>query len=122
MASILETIGVWVTFIYTSKDGEQGYPGNLKTKVTYTLTDENELQIEYEAVPDKATPVNFTNHSYFNLAGEGRQYSQTRADVECRPFHSCGRHANPYWRISVSGRNPFRLQEAHRHRIADRRR
>ncbi|HET7897109.1 MAG TPA: aldose epimerase family protein [Flavisolibacter sp.] len=58
-----------LTLSYLSKDGEEGYPGNLKTTVKFTLTDNNELQIEYNAETDKATPVNLTNHSYFNLTG-----------------------------------------------------
>lgn len=60
-----------VAFSYLSKDGDDGFPGNLKVKVTYTLTDNNELGIDYEATTDKATPINVSQHSYFNLKGEG---------------------------------------------------
>jgi aldose 1-epimerase len=63
--------GVGVKFIYLSKDGEEGYPGDLHCTVTYILTDKDELKIGYEAETDKPTPVNLTHHSYFNLAGQG---------------------------------------------------
>lgn len=56
---------------YRSADGDQGYPGNLDVTAVYTLTDDNELVVRFRAVTDKATPVNFTQHSYFNLAGDG---------------------------------------------------
>jgi aldose 1-epimerase len=59
-----------LTLNYTSIDGEEGYPGNLKVSVKFTLSDDNELTIEYNAETDKATPVNLTNHSYFNLTGD----------------------------------------------------
>ena len=63
--------GAGLKLALTSKDGDEGFPGTLQMTVTYTLTDANALVVDYHASTDKATPVNVTQHSYFNLAGEG---------------------------------------------------
>jgi aldose 1-epimerase len=69
-AAPLDNANPSLTLHYVSKDGEEGYPGNLKVSVSFTLSDDDELTIDYNAETDKATPVNLTNHSYWNLTGD----------------------------------------------------
>ena len=64
-----------ITFSYVSRDGEQDFPGNMTAKVTYTLDDNGEVAIAYEAVCDQTTVANFTNHAYFNLDGHHIQFN-----------------------------------------------
>lgn len=68
---LADSDGAMVKLSYLSKDGEEGYPGNLACTVTYTLTKDDELKINYEAETDKTTILNLTNHTYWNLAGQG---------------------------------------------------
>ena len=69
-----QTDGQTIELTYVSPDGEEGYPGTLTVKITYKLTDDNAVQMDYEAQTDKATIINLTNHSYFNLSGAGDPY------------------------------------------------
>jgi len=64
---------IGVVLEHTSPDGDEGYPGTLKARVTYTLNDRNELIVDYYATTDKPTPLNLTQHTYFNLAGDGKR-------------------------------------------------
>jgi aldose 1-epimerase len=70
--SFIDDYGAHLELSYFSRDGEEGYPGNLNVTVLYTLTESNELKIAYSATADQDTIINLTNHSYFNLAGAGR--------------------------------------------------
>ncbi|NOU35825.1 MAG: galactose mutarotase [Kiritimatiellaceae bacterium] len=97
-----------VRMSYRSPDGEENYPGNLDATVTFTLTEENELKLDYTAVTDRATPVNFTNHSYFNLAGHdagchGAQILTINADT----FLPTDATGNPLGEIRPVKDTPF---------------
>ncbi len=77
---------VSIVFSYTSPHGEEGYPGELKVLVTYTFSDEGELSITYEAETDEPTPVNLTNHTFWNLQGVGTTIEPLELELRC-PFY-----------------------------------
>jgi aldose 1-epimerase len=97
-----------VVFTYTSPDGEEGYPGSVAARVTYTLTSRNELIVEYQATSDKPTPLNMTHHSYFNLSGDGTRdvldHLVTISADEYTPIDPTGIPAGP---IASVGGTPF---------------
>ncbi len=104
-----------VTFKYISPDGEEGFPGDLAIRVTYTLTDKDEVRIDYEAVTDKATPVNLTNHTYFNLSGAG---SPTILDHELKlvadHYTPIDETLIPTGEIAPVAGTPFDFREFHK--------
>ncbi len=110
-----------VTLTYTSRDGEEGYPGTLRASVTYALDDHQTLTTSYEATTDKPTIVNLTNHSLFNLAGVacGAQRSRPSAHGQRRRVHARRRYADSDRRAAQRGRHSVRLQAEHGDRCAN---
>jgi aldose 1-epimerase len=111
--SKMTAAGPSVEFTYTSPDGEEGYPGTLKTTVVYTLLkDANTLRIEYTATTDKPTPVNLTNHSYFNLAGKG-DILGTRVLMKAGRYTPVGDTLIPTGEIAPVKGTPLDFTEEH---------
>lgn len=99
---------------YFSKDGEEGYPGNMPVKVTYTLSEDASLKITYEAETDKTTIINLTNHAYFNLNGQSSgsvldHLMQIHADY----YTPIDETSIPYEKIELVAGTPFDFREAH---------
>jgi aldose 1-epimerase len=102
-----------VAFRYTSKDGEEGYPGNLKLEVRYLLTDNNEFIISYSATTDKKTVINVTNHSYFNLAGSGTVLDQV-LEIEADQYTPVDATLIPTGELAPVKGTPFDFTSPHK--------
>ncbi|RKX80476.1 MAG: galactose-1-epimerase [Spirochaetes bacterium] len=104
-----------VSLKYLSKDGEEGYPGNLSVKVVYSLNDDNEFKIEYTAETDKPTPVNLTNHTYWNLSGRGSEkiYNHT-VKLNCPQYLEIDEDLVPTGRIRPVENTPMDFMRSRR--------
>ena len=98
--------GEGVAFTRTSPDGEQGFPGNVELSVIYRLTKSNELIFEYSATSDKPTPINLTNHAYFNLNGKGSVLNH-RLQLDCAAFLESASDSAPSGKILDVAGTPF---------------
>ena len=108
---------------YLSKDGENGFPGNLNVQVTYSLTSNNELRIDYAATTDKDTVLNLTNHSYFNLKGAGEgDILQHEVRLNANKFTPVDATSDSDWRIETCPGHAVRLSQEHSDRSPDRQR
>jgi aldose 1-epimerase len=103
-----------VRWTYTSADGEEGYPGTLKLTAEYMLNEDGELSLEYWAVTDKATPVNITNHSYWNLAGEGSgNVLEQEIQFDCPYYLPVDQGLIPTGEVLRTAGTPFDFSSAH---------
>lgn len=110
--TITEKTDSEVTFSYRSPDGEEGYPGNLDLKVTYKLSDEKGLEILYEAQSDQPTPINLTNHSYFNLNGAGNESIENHTfQIRASSFLPTDKEQIPTGEIRSVENTPFDLRK-----------
>jgi aldose 1-epimerase len=99
--------GASVSFTYRSVDGEEGFPGTVNTTVSYTLTDKNELIVEYRATTDKATPFNLSQHSYFNLTGATRDVLDHEVTIFADRFTPTDTTLIPTGELASVGGTPF---------------
>lgn len=100
-----------LTFLHVSPDGDQGFPGKLSVKVTYSLTDMNELRIEYRAVTDKPTALNLTNHAYFNLSGQSGLIDNHKVFINAAEYVEVDCESIPAGRILPVDDTPFDLRK-----------
>jgi aldose 1-epimerase len=102
-----------VVYTLTSPDGDEGYPGTLKVRITYTLTTASELSVEYDATTDQPTPINLTQHSFFNLAGEGGgDILGHRLTIEADRFTPVDKTLIPTGELAPVAGTPFDFRQA----------